>query len=450
MTHRVKSVFFYEGGGRSKVLNQIHHCVRFNPGVIALTGPTGCGRSLLIQALVSSFGGDEIDFCLLSEESAVLETEEELFRALADGFDLEEKPIEILEDLVDRVRHSIQVGLSSKCIMLIIVDDIQQHSDEVLEALLHLASSIKGVSLLLSGEQSLIDKLKQYHLHSVLIHQITLRPLLTEETHDFLHQYLQQQGISGDSLLNRKKLDELMGKTGGNLSLLVREAQHLVSGNSVKSGYLPANIPIAHLVSLIMVVTITTLVFLFYPTSNQVVRDTALTLQTPDTSMQVAAVKTVLTSPPTDFKQKKTTESEAIVTERQEESKLSLNMSKPISEPSRNPSNYNLPVKLIYSHQEQELLNRPAGNLTLQVLSLSSEKMVKTFIDQLSSTDKSALSYYRRGTEDKQSYVVLYGDYPDKRQAVEAQNKLPPALKKSTPWPRPIADIQRELRQRQP
>ena len=102
-----------------------------------------------------------------------------------------------------------------------------------------------------------------------------------------------------------------------------------------------------------------------------------------------------------------------------------------------------------YTPQEQELLNKPKSNVTLQVSSLTSEKMAKAFIQQCASSDAAHLYYYRRGSINKPSYVVIYGDYSNKQEAMNAQNLLSVALKKSSPWPRSLADVQRDLRQRE-
>lgn len=433
--------FFYDGGGRSKVLNQILHCVRFSPGVIALTGPTGSGRSLIIQGLAQLFREDESDLCVFPEDIPVLETEEELYQALAGGFGLEQKPVEILEDLVERVQHFIRVGLRAKRNLLIAVDDVKQHSEEVLETLLHLVGSNKGLSLLLSGETSLLETLKQFHVQSLLIHQIALRPLLTEEAFDFLRQYLAHHGVSDETVLSRKKLDELMSRTGGNLSLLVREAQQLVLNQQIHNKKFPSNFPMVHMVALVSVIAITVLAFLYYPMSTQKNLDSELQKTAP--AIETADASPVVAGAPKPAVAEK-------VPPAGEKPIISMPV---VPEPFVIEPNTGSPTevpKQEYTQQEQELLNKPEENMTLQVSSLSTEKMARAFIQQCAPSEVARLSFYRRGNLDKPSYVVIYGDYPDKQAAVSAQKSLSATLKKSSPWPRSFADVQRDLRQREP
>jgi type II secretory pathway predicted ATPase ExeA len=431
MVPQSKPVFFYEGAGRSKILSQIHHCLRFSPGVIVLTGSTGSGRSLMIDALVHSCIKNETELCLLSEDCAVLETEEELFRALAQGFELEEKPIEIVEDLVDRVQHFIETGLQSNHIMLIVVDDVRQHSDAVRAALLQLVHSTKKLSLLLVGEAALFETVKQSCMQSISIRHITLRPLLAEEALDFLHQYISGRGFAIDSVLSQHKPDELMSKTGGNLALLVREAQQLLAGTQIHRSHTYKNFPVVHIVALVAVIITTTLAFWYYPASTYVngkeaapekITNTVL----PVTSSETSSSDTIELSTNSDASQ---------------EIKIAI-------EPSRTQQSNVIQLDEVYTRREQELLDRPSDHVTLQVLSLSSEQKAKNYIDQSALVDKSALSYYRRGSESSDSFVVLYGDYPDKQRALQAQKMLPDELKKSAPWPRSMADIQQELRRR--
>jgi type II secretory pathway predicted ATPase ExeA len=449
MASRRKPAFFYEGGGRNKVLSQIHHCVQFNPGVIALTGPTGSGRSLVIQKLVGSFKENEADLCYLSEDSVVLETEEELFRALAEGFGLEQKPIEMLEDIIDRVEHFVRLGLNNKRMMLIVVDDAKQHSDNVLGVLLQLTCNIKGLNLLLSGESSFIETLAQRYTPPVLFQQIALRPLLAEEVFDFLHQYLLHQGVSGESALKRTKLDELMGKTGGNLSLLVREAQQLISGVRVQAGHFHANWPIPHMIAFIAVIIITTLAFFYYPAGHD---DGSAQRKTSAYTQSISSGKAVPDL--AESTSTKTVKQEEHMSDKQAALLVPAPPSGVTLQSIANEPSHNTPKNLIqkqssYTVEEQVLLNRPVGNITLQVMNLSSEKTLKDLIEQSGVADKSVMSYYRRGSGGSASYVLLYGDYPDKQQAMQAQKILPAVFKKSQPWPRPIVEIQRELRQRQ-
>jgi len=434
------SGFFYEGGGRSKAVNQILHCVRFSPGVIALTGSTGSGRSLLIQRLTQSFNGKERDLCLLSEDSAVLATEEELYRALAEGFGLEQKSVEMLEDLVDRVQHFIRVGLRAQCSLLIAIDDVKQHSEEVLEILLQIIESNKGLSLLLSGENSLPEMLKTFQVQTSLIHQITLRPLLTEEALDFIRRYLKQQGVSDELIINQKKMNELMVRTGGNFSLLVREAQQLAMNFKNQNKYLRTGLPIMHFVALILVIIITTLAFFYYPNSTH---------HSPGNDLQEPVAEKIISSdrgldtnlPPLSGISKSRSDIHPLSNELSSSDADKSSSSKEMENPTESISSYTL--------QEQELLNKPAANMTLQVSSLSSEKMVRAFIGQCMAVDAMQMLYYRRGGVDKPSYVVLFGDYSTKQEAMNAQKTLPDIFQKSSPWPRSFADVQRDLRQRE-
>jgi len=91
--------FYYTGAGRGQTLEIMRDRFLSNPGLVLLVDEKGSGRTTFLHALINSFPVNESDACLLSENCIRLETEEELFQSLADGFRLEHKPVEILEEL---------------------------------------------------------------------------------------------------------------------------------------------------------------------------------------------------------------------------------------------------------------------------------------------------------------------------------------------------------------
>lgn len=423
MAHKNKPDFFYEGAGRSEALDQLRRGIHLGGGVIALTGPTGSGRSSLIRKLMSSLGDEGAEVCFLSDDSAVLETEEELFSALAEGFGLEHKPIEMLEDLVDRVQHFIRLGLDNKRSLLIIVDDAKQHAHVVLEILLQLVEELKGLKLLLVSESAFVEELTESYSSSMLVQQVNLRPLSADEIANFLQPHFLQLGLPDTAILDRKTCDELMGKTGGNPSLLLREVPSLIADAGIQARRFRVNWPVMHIAAFLGVMIITALAFFYYSsgTDMPVAEDnnTSAGVVVPTTPDEGAVLPPVPTPEPTP-----------------------PDLPAPVLTDNTKQADR-------YTAQEQVLLSRPAGNTSLQIMSLSSEKMMKDFIEHVGSTEPGLLNYYRRDTGDTTSYVLLYGDYPDKQAAMLALKTLPAVFKKSAPWPRLMADVQQELKQRQ-
>ena len=58
------------------------------------------------------------------------------------------------------------------------------------------------------------------------------------------------------------------------------------------------------------------------------------------------------------------------------------------------------------------------------------------------------IAYYKTRHRNKDWFVVVYGQFPSKESAKQALSKLPNSLQQSKPWPRPMADIQAEIRRR--
>jgi len=83
--------------------------------------------------------------------------------------------------------------------------------------------------------------------------------------------------------------------------------------------------------------------------------------------------------------------------------------------------------------------NMNPAHFTLQLLGGANEAAIRDFVEENGSYRK--MGYFETEHQGKPWYVVVYGDFASRSQAVAAVGDLPAKLRKSEPWPRSGADV---------
>lgn len=98
------------------------------------------------------------------------------------------------------------------------------------------------------------------------------------------------------------------------------------------------------------------------------------------------------------------------------------------------------------ARREATLMAKPANHYTLQMMGTQDEAAVKSYIQAQAAPAN--FSYFEGRYKDKPWYVVVYGDYADRDQALAAIQSLPEALQKQRPWAKSLQSIQTDIRSR--
>ncbi len=95
-------------------------------------------------------------------------------------------------------------------------------------------------------------------------------------------------------------------------------------------------------------------------------------------------------------------------------------------------------------HRNEWLLSRDPQHFTLQLVAGEQLDTLRKFIarHQL----KQHLAFYQTQRSGKPWYVLLYGEYANKQDTVDARSRLPHALRKHKPWIRSFGNIQQALK----
>lgn len=95
-------------------------------------------------------------------------------------------------------------------------------------------------------------------------------------------------------------------------------------------------------------------------------------------------------------------------------------------------------------NQTQRWLDRNPNRYTLQLLGTHNQATVKEFIRDQGSLD--AFSYFQAEHKGRDWYVVVYGEYRNRSEAIAAVENLPGDLGSLNPWARSVRGIQQDIR----
>lgn len=94
------------------------------------------------------------------------------------------------------------------------------------------------------------------------------------------------------------------------------------------------------------------------------------------------------------------------------------------------------------------LTGAPQTTHTIQILGAASEERLKSQLKTLSKVlEPSRLYVYRTTAQGKPAMTVVYGDYADRKTALQALEKLPPAVSANRPVVRTVSGIRAEQKQ---
>ena len=91
------------------------------------------------------------------------------------------------------------------------------------------------------------------------------------------------------------------------------------------------------------------------------------------------------------------------------------------------------------------LLEQKPGAYTIQIVASLSQENLFAFAKKHFVGKKTA--YYQKPGQDKQWFILVYGIFPTRAEALTAIEALPPSLQKNQPYPLQINKIQQVIRQ---
>ncbi len=455
-------------GERAQQLDMLLHVQEFSAMAVLITGPSGIGKTALLEAA-----------------SAQLSVHHQL--AVINGFESNQ-----LTDLIDVV--ALQLGCEANLVDLdtqlakmaaqnetfhLLIDDAHLLDDQVLQLLLEKSTLPHGWRLILCGDEGLKARLSalQAHFENKLYHLIELQPFTEEESEAFIAQLFKGAGI--DVLpLSMKDIHQLWLLSKGVPGKLL----DLVELEQDQQKQRAARLPVGHIAAVGLISAALIVSFLYQDQTAEQDSDDAIALLLQEqakrieqkSSQPVDAAKSALEvlAQEQEVQASPEVEADASQTASAQTSKLTVVEVEPesspvVETPERQDESISkrvetqpqgagkiaahTPEKAVQSKAKAKpahpLLQAPSQSYALQLLGVRNEDSAKAFVKRFErQMDGSKLNIYETRYKGEPWFVVVYGPISSKQQASQEASALSKTLN-GQPWVRPISKIQADIRQ---
>ena len=201
--------YFYMSSVHREALSHLLFGIEQRKGFIMITGEVGAGKTTLCRALLSSVPKSTQTALILNPSISAIE----LLRAINQEFGLSSTPDKSKKELLDDLNYFLLDVLSRGGNAVIIIDECQNLSPEVLEQVRMLSNleteKEKLLQIVLIGQPELARTLSMPSLKQIN-DRITLRyyigPLSLSETGDYIYHRLTVAGSHGDIRFSRSAI----------------------------------------------------------------------------------------------------------------------------------------------------------------------------------------------------------------------------------------------------
>lgn len=245
-----RSDFFFGGGQRRQILDQVLHFSRYSDQVVLLLGSTGSGTSTLMQQLLDRLA-PLMDFCTVDAETFT--APEQLLELMCGQ--LQFTQCNSVAAFLAALRDRSASGDSDDA-LLVTIDQAHFLSIECLDLLRQLYQQSGGVlHLLLVGEYQVEQLARLAGFDSGRLKLLELEPLSVSDTGDYVLGLLQSVGYAGEQPLSVDQLAVLHEQSGGNITEINLLAPTLLQANNRRGGpALNLSIPVPHMAAIAILV----------------------------------------------------------------------------------------------------------------------------------------------------------------------------------------------------
>lgn len=440
--------FFYEGGGRRDAIDAIFESIHRGDALVLLEGPSGCGRSALLERFLAEADPDVLAIARVNGD--ILMSAGQCFALLTGALGAPPSGQDERGALLDGVALVREAGR----LPVLLVDDAHELGEETRAALMALAREAY-VTLVMAGDETLEASLER----DLQPARILLRPFDEDESEDFVAAWLAVD--DEDELPSHRAMAKLHRQSQG---LPGRLVELLEAGAARRTPLLPNGFPVWHVA--LTVVALALLLWLLariepgeessapvtlaeiplaLPAPGSAAADAAVGVVPGNRAVAVAVPRPVVVK---GYSPEEPSAPATVVAPAVPANGTAVALPPPKAiEPVPVPAPVAEPQKVVkrYSADEESLLKERAAGHTLQLFASFNEEAVRQFRAKHAAA---GVRTFRTVREELPWYVAVTGSWRNKEDAKAAIAKLPADLQKLKPWARSFQGIQDELRRR--
>ncbi len=479
---------FFEGGDRKTNLEQLRHIAQWSRRTTLVTGSLGVGKSTLYRQLSMTL---EPGVKAARINGVLVNTLREVLWAVAQGVGASVSNDANWQILAE-VLATYFIGQERQGrFCLIIVDDAHLLDFGSIEELLKLTRN-SPARLCLFGEPSLVGLVTRPAQRQELSwHEVRLSPYTLEESEAYIAWKLSLAEFRGKMPFSSAQLSKVQKLSGGlpaSINQICADlVERLESGQPERSG---ARFPVAHGLIVVLLVVVVSLAYLVLsgvepdnaadvPTSREVTRTTIPLpgVATPDpdpkdagtpegptdaaATDEASATDVGIETEPEELPVEETlvvpeepvvTDTAPVLTPMPEPADIQAKRDREANQivpavetPAvdvTEPTSTSTPVVSIGTvpsgtRDSQWLLAQPSALFTVQLASFSTEDRLVNYLNQ--QKDPLQFGWYPIERGGKRLFVVTFGQFMSKTEAMQAAGALPPETGKVEPWVRPMS-----------
>ena len=423
---------------------------------LVLLGEIGVGKTTQLRVLLRK-GYQQFNFCTLRAKPKTSFAEIE--KKILERWRLPEHEIDEAPQTDEYIKQYIETGKHP----VLIIDDAHRLQNQVLDALLQLKHRVglqspKALGLVLASEPSIqtqLAELEQTNPAATHVYQINARAFDATQCEKYINYRLIKAGATHTSLFSPEKIQEFYTKSQGLpriINKLAREAlskQCQQSPQRATSAYKFAATPGMRLgLILVGLIGIAFIIGTLLKKPPEVVE---LDLNKTEIGHETKAKEVV------ELDTEKSSETEGQTTQISKPQEISKPYVAPlVLAPLQIEDKVDTKVK-----QEQKaniesevqtqpftpnwLLEQQPEAYTVQIVASPSQDNLFAFAKKHFVGKQTA--YYQKPGQDKQWFILVYGIFSTRAEALTAIEALPPSLQKNQPYPLQINKIQQVIRQ---
>ncbi|WP_148059397.1 SPOR domain-containing protein [Sinobacterium caligoides] len=455
---------FFAGGGRQLLIDELLYFCRYSGdgSAMLLTAAPGLGRSALLEELGRQLRDDATIVVCLSVTSL---RQRGVMDCLLDQLDPEAAIFGETDEYLKRETLASccdEAAIDGRS-LVVVVDDADELEDELQRELLELPT-IGGLQLLLSSSDDGLELRLSELLPAVIsLQSAVLAAFDKRASRGYLYHRLAILEAD-EGLLDEPMLAKLLQAGEGSPTRINGLLERLMSPAAADSAE-KKKLPIFHLLAVVVIVF--GLFILWHlgeeeaPSSSLTVNEELAKLERAEGAAEPAVGRSIVepVSPVVGEKASKepipqheaeVVMPEAVAVSKQQTSVSTVQPSQPaVAEKAETAKVAKKVSPAIdegagYSVEERFLLAQPVDNYTIQIMGLSSKEAIERFRRGLpKALDIRLVQAMVNG---RPWYVLVSGNYRNRREAELARSRLPQSLVDMKPWLRRMEGVQQQLR----